>query len=117
MLVSVERESAQVTPSSSPDKVYAPLQIATPRKLEHSIAVETLSSLPLQIDGGENSAGASTPTTSKEPVKGNKKAAQQKENPRSTPEKDTPEVLTDSTTMDRPFSECAQYDTPLTTRF
>ena len=62
LLVSVERESAHVTPSSSPDKVYAPLQVATPRILEHSIVVETPSSRPLQIDDEENSAGPSTPT-------------------------------------------------------
>ena len=107
-MVSVERETAQVTPSSSPDKVYAPLRVATPRTLEHSIAVETTSSRPLQIDEEENLASPSTPTASQELVKGNEKAVEQKENPQSTSGKDTPGVVTDSTTMDQPFSEFAQ---------
>ena len=107
-MFSVELETAQATPSNSPDKVYAPLQVATPRTLGHSSAVETPSSRPLQIDEVESCESPSTPTVSQKLEKGSDKTVRQKENLQSSSKKGTPGVVADPPTMDRPFSEFAQ---------
>ena len=107
-MFSVEREVAQATPSNSPDKVYAPLQVATPRTVGHSSAVETPSSRPLQIDEAESCESPSTPTVPQKLEKGSDKTVQQKVNLQSSSKEGTPGVVADPPTMDRPFSEFAQ---------
>ena len=59
--VSVEQVSAQETPTSSPDKTYTSLQVATPRTLGQPIATESPDVRALQID---EEPIAETPVTS-----------------------------------------------------
>ena len=97
-----------MTPSSSSDKVYAPLQVATPRTLEHYIAAESLNIRPLQIDEQKNVDKSTTPTTFSHSDGNSKEVVQQKENPPALSGIVTPEVAPQSKSIDRRFSEYAR---------
>ena len=106
--VSVEQVSVQETPTSSPDKTYTSLRVATPRTLGQPIATESPDVRPLQIDEEPIAEGPVTSPTIEISSGSHKKTPLCEETLLTTSETADPKVDSCSNSMDPPLGGLTQ---------